>query len=241
MKRRRKDVTLLDEHRRTVAGSQHRHRVPDPGNPRRADEDHLERRPGQRRRRRENGRVDLPAIGVAFNRNIERMERGLRRIQHRVGQQDAAGAGAEGRLTANEEVQRPKEAATLQVFKKRSRFAARDNQPVERLELMWLPNQHSVSAKLPKHGRMNIVSALQGQHADSGRRESHTLMLAAQEEVCTGGDCEGTLPAACLHQVLLFDRGGGQTLHRAGYRLARLSDDRRIVEVSGRQHDGARA
>src|SRR6266446_3648597 len=49
------------------------------------------------------------------------------------------------------------------------------------------------------------------------------------------------LPAAGLHEIPLFDGGGGEALHGAGDGLAGFGDDLRVVEVSGGDDDGAGA
>ena len=49
------------------------------------------------------------------------------------------------------------------------------------------------------------------------------------------------LPAAGLHEVLLFDGGGGEALHGAGDGFAGFGDDFGVVEVGGGDDDGAGA
>ena len=49
------------------------------------------------------------------------------------------------------------------------------------------------------------------------------------------------LPAACPHQVLLFDSGGGKPLHTAGYGFRRLGQNPGIVVMGSSQNDGSRA
>jgi hypothetical protein len=48
----------------------------------------------------------------------------------------------------------------------------------------------------------------------------------------------GFLPAAGLHEVLLFDGRGGEAFHRAGDGFAGFGDDLGIVEVGGCDDDG---
>src|ERR1035441_7905022 len=68
---------------------------------RRADEDHLQRAAGQGGGSGEDGGVDLTAVGVAFDRDVEGGEGALRRVFNVGGEQDGAGAGAEGGGGAN--------------------------------------------------------------------------------------------------------------------------------------------
>ena len=60
-----------------------------------ADEDHLQRAAGEGGLRGEDGGVDLAAVGVALDGDVECAERALRRVFD-CGEQDGSGAGAEG-------------------------------------------------------------------------------------------------------------------------------------------------
>src|SRR5215211_6031060 len=51
----------------------------------------------------------------------------------------------------------------------RSRLAARDDEPVEPVELLRLPDLHDVGAEAPQHGRVLAEVPLDGQHPDLHR------------------------------------------------------------------------
>src|SRR5271165_6747675 len=65
-----------------------------------ADEDHLQRLIAESALA--DRAVDLAAVGVAADADVERAQSGLLRVVHFIGQQDGAGAGAEGWLYMNE-------------------------------------------------------------------------------------------------------------------------------------------
>ena len=65
-----------------------------------ADEDHLERAAGEGGFGGEDGGVVLAAVGVALDRDVEYAEGRLGRVAHFLGEEDAAGAGAEDGLAS---------------------------------------------------------------------------------------------------------------------------------------------
>ena len=97
------------------------------GNARRTDVDHLERPSGQFGLARLDGAVDLPAIGIAFHADIHHGKTLLGRMGDVAGQENTAGAGAEGRLLLNETLQRFKQTVPFEKFEERRRLAARQD------------------------------------------------------------------------------------------------------------------
>src|ERR1039458_5732283 len=69
--------------------------------PRRANEHHLQRITAERTSGFDNGGIDLAAVGVAANRNIESVQAGLVRVLHLLRQQYGARTSAERRLTVH--------------------------------------------------------------------------------------------------------------------------------------------
>jgi len=82
-----------------------------------------------------DGAVDLTSIGVAADTNVERAEPGLGRILDFVGEEDGAGTGSESRLEANE-LFKLFEAVRTEQFEEGARFASRDHEAVDVVELL---------------------------------------------------------------------------------------------------------
>ena len=100
-----------------------------------ADEDHLERAAGEGGFGGEDGGVVLAAVGVALDGDVEDAEGGLRRVGDFFGEEDAAGAGAEGGFGVDEGVEGVEEAGALEVLEEGGGLAAGDDEAVEVVEL----------------------------------------------------------------------------------------------------------
>ncbi len=90
------DVAFADEDREVVAGGEGFDLRASASDARGADEDHLERAAGEFCRFGKDGGVDLAAVGVALDGDVEGCERFLWRVLYVFCEEDCAGAGAKG-------------------------------------------------------------------------------------------------------------------------------------------------
>ena len=84
-----------------------------------------------------------------------------------AGQQDTAGAGAEGRLFGDEALQRFEQAVAFQEFQECSRFAARQDQAVEAVQLRRFSYLDGIGARLFQRLGVSGKVSLDGEHADA--------------------------------------------------------------------------
>ena len=110
-----------------------------------------------------NGAVDLASVGVAFDGDVEDGEALLRRIRHFFGEEDTAGAGAEGGACANEGLKAAEESVSLEEFEKGGRFAAGDDESVDAVELLGLADEDRFGAGFAQRRGMSIEVALDGE------------------------------------------------------------------------------
>ena len=156
--------------------------VDDPGG---TDENHFERRfaviSGQRAGRIlageesafADGAVDLASVGVTADADVEGPEASLGRVFHFGGEQNCAGAGAEGRLHFDE-LAELLESGYAEKLEEGAGFASRNNEAVDVIKLLGLSDEHNFGAQLFKPAAVSVEIALQGQdtngHAKSNRR-----------------------------------------------------------------------
>jgi len=112
-----------------------------------------------------NRAVDLASVGVAADADVESPEAGLRGIFDLFGKEDGTGAGAERRLEANELFQLFK-TGLAEKLEKGARFATRDDQAIDFVELLWLFDEHNLGAQLFEPAAVCVKIALQGQDSD---------------------------------------------------------------------------
>jgi hypothetical protein len=143
---------------------------------RRADEDHLHGPAEERGFGLEDDGVVLAAVGVALDVDVEHAEAGLRRMVNLFGQKDAAGAGAEDGLRADENFEDVVEACAFEVLEEGGGFAARDDERVESGEFFRLADEVRGGAELGEALGVHVEGALQSQHADSGRVMTHCFL-----------------------------------------------------------------
>jgi len=117
--------------------------------------------------------VDLASVGVAADADVESAESFLRRILHFGGQQDGARAGAEGRLGANELLE-PFESPVAEELQERAGFASGDDEAIDVIKLLGLPDKHNFSAQLFEPFAMSVKIALEGQNTDSRQSKPFT-------------------------------------------------------------------
>ena len=108
-----------------------------------------------------DGAVDLASVGVAADADVERAQSGLLRILDFVGEQNCAGAGAEGWLHADELLQLF-ESGFAQQFEECAGFAAGDDEAVDLVELLGLLDEHNFGAQLFEPFAVGVEIALQG-------------------------------------------------------------------------------
>ncbi len=169
------DSSLPDSYGIIAIGGEDFHAGTDTFNLWGADEDHFERRgsglavESAQKFTFTNGAIELAAVGVAADADIDGAEAGLLGIFDFCRQQDCAGAGAEGGLHAHELFQLF-EAVFAQQFKERARFTSGDHEAVDFIELLGPLDECNVSAQLLEAAAVSIEIALQRQnsyfHAD---------------------------------------------------------------------------
>ena len=106
-----------------------------------ADEDHLEWAAWEFCWLGEDGGVDLAAVSVALDGDVEGGERFLRGVFYIFCEEDRSGAGAEGWSGCDEGLEGVEEASTLEEFKERGGFAAGDDEAVEICKLSWCADE----------------------------------------------------------------------------------------------------
>jgi hypothetical protein len=164
-----KNMLLADENREAVALGEDfdtRARFYDPWG---ADVDHLQRAAVQFRFTFDDGAVDLASVGVAFDGGVEHGKALLRRVADFFCQQDASGAGAEGRLRFYEGLQRIEEAVAGEEFQECGRFAAGDDEAVNVDQLLRLAYEDGFGSGVAQCCGVGIEIALNGEDTDARR------------------------------------------------------------------------
>src|SRR5688572_11515665 len=104
--------------------------------------------------------VELAAVGVASDGDVEGGKRGLWRIRDLLCQQDGAGAGTESRLGADELAQAVEKAAFFQEIQESRGLAAGDDEGVQRFELLGLADVADLGAELAQAAAVSFIVAL---------------------------------------------------------------------------------
>lgn len=152
---------------------------------RRADEDHLQRAAGQGGGSGEDGGIDLTAVGVALDRDVEGGEGALRRVFNVGGEQDGAGAGAEGGDGSNPGLEDREEAIALEEFEHGGGFAAGHDEAVEAVEILRKPDESRRRTQRSEGFDVRVVGALKGEDADDERLSlRHPRLLFAFFHCC---------------------------------------------------------
>src|SRR5205807_7039371 len=128
-----------------------------------ANENHLGGRTGEGAFT--NGAVDLSSIGVAANADVQGAESGLPGIFYFTGQQDGAGAGAEGWLHAHELFELF-ESSFSEQLEEGAGFAPGNHESVDFVELLGLFYEHDFSPQLLEPAAVRIEISLQGEDTD---------------------------------------------------------------------------
>jgi hypothetical protein len=143
------------------------------GDPRGADEDHFERAAGQSGFGVKDRGVVLAAIGVALNSDVQSPEGRLCGVFDVFGEEDAAGAGAEGGLGVDELVKYFVEAGTLKVFEKGCGLPAGEDEGVEEAKFFGFADEHCIGAELCEAASVDFEGALEGENTDGGNGAGH--------------------------------------------------------------------
>ena len=154
------DVAGADEGGEAVAGGEGLDRGAGAGDARGADEDHFERAAGEGGVGGEDGGVDLAAVGVALDGDVEGGEGALRRMLDLGGEQDGAGAGGEGWGGLDVGLQDFKKAIALEESEHGGGFAAGHNEAIETGELVRGANQPGGRAERGEGADVRVVGAL---------------------------------------------------------------------------------
>ena len=180
------EMALADEDREAVAGGEGFYVGAGAGDAGGADEDHLQWSAFEFGRGGEDGGVDLAAVGVALYCDVHGREGGLRGLLDVFGEEDGAGAGAEGGGVLDEGGEDVEELVALKEFEHGGGLAAGDDEAVDG----WLAVEGGEFAGgADELGRdteglqgfgVGLVGALQGEDADGqGPVELCWLLLHA--------------------------------------------------------------
>ena len=150
----------------------------DAGNPGGTDEDHFQRRVSELFAERwlqklalADGAVDLAAVGVAADGDVDGAKAGLGGILDVFRQQNRTGAGSEGRFQADELLEFF-ETFRAEQFQKGATFPAGNYQAVDMVELLGLFYEHNFGAQFFEPAAVGVEIALQGKDSNHGRWSS---------------------------------------------------------------------
>jgi hypothetical protein len=131
-----------------------------------ADEDHFERDAFEFCGCGEDGGVDLAAVGVALDGDVEGGEGFLRGVFYVFCEEDCSGAGAEGGRGFDEGLEGVEEAAALEEFEEGGGFAAGDDEAVEICEFGGSADELRGDAESCEGFGVGLECSLQGEDAD---------------------------------------------------------------------------
>jgi hypothetical protein len=130
------------------------------------DVDHLERSAWEFGVGGDDGAVDLASVGVALDGGVEDGEAFLRGIEDFLGQKDAAGAGTEGRLLADEALEGIEEAVAGEELEEGGGFAAGNDEAVNVGQLFRLADEDGFGSGVAEGCCVGIEISLNGEDAD---------------------------------------------------------------------------
>src|SRR5438067_7621042 len=156
-------VALADGDRVCAVRGDDLYSWPDALDLRRADENHLCRLTEEIAF--PNRAVDLAAVSVAPDSNVERAESDLLGIFDFSRQEDGSGAGAKRRPHPDELLQLFK-SGFAQEFEEGAGLATRNDETVDLIELLGFFNEHNFGAQLFQASAVRIEIALQGQYSN---------------------------------------------------------------------------
>ena len=112
-----------------------------------------------------DGAVDLASVGIAADADVERAKTVLSGVFNFFGEEDRTGAGAESWLGSYKIFQFV-ESSFAEEFQKCARFAARDDEAVDVVELLRLFDEHDFGAEFLEAAAVRVKITLQGQDSD---------------------------------------------------------------------------
>ena len=112
-----------------------------------------------------DGAINLAAIGVAPDADVDGSEADLLRIFDLSGQENGSGAGAECRFEPRELLQFF-ESGLAQEFEESAGFAAGNDQTVELIQLLGPFHEHNLGTQLFEPAAVGVEISLQGQDTD---------------------------------------------------------------------------
>lgn len=165
----REEMAFANEDRKVVTGGEGFNVGAGMNDAGSADEDHLEWAAFEFCGLGEDGRVDLAAVGVALDGDIQGGEGFLRGVLYVFGEEDCAGACAEGGRGFDEGLKGVEETTALEEFKEGSGFAAGNDETIEISEFGWSADEFCGHAEAGEGFGMGFECALQGEDADGDR------------------------------------------------------------------------
>ncbi len=132
-----------------------------------ANEDHFQRTAFKLCFGVENGAVNLASVRIALYRHVEHGKAFLRRIQHLFCQQNAAGAGTEGRLLLHKRLQGVEKSVAGEELQECGRFSAGNNQAIDCRQLFRFANEDCLGTGITKGNGMRVIVALNCEYADA--------------------------------------------------------------------------
>lgn len=159
-------MVLADEDRIVAAGGEDLDTGSGAGDAGSADKDHLQRSPGEPGFALHDCGVDLAAVGVPLDSDVERAQRLLDGIRHIGCEKDHSGAGPEGRCGVGELLEDIEEAALLEELEHGGGLAAGHDEAVDALEVGGQTDHLWGSAESPDRLRVSVIGSLQGEHPD---------------------------------------------------------------------------
>ena len=141
-----------------------------------ANKNHFQRITAEFCRLGDNMAVELAAVGVAANADVEYAQSLLRRIENIAGKQNGAGAGAKGRLSLDEITQLLKPIFAEQ-FEECGGFAAGDDQRGDLVELLRLLDEHHLRSEFFETSAVSVEIALQRENSDLMGSRGHEVIL----------------------------------------------------------------
>src|ERR1035438_7888293 len=155
MEGRRHHTSLPHQHGIVAAFRQDFPSLANSLDPRRANEDHLQRIAAERTGSFDDGGIDLAAIGVAADCNVNRIEAGLMRVLDFLGQHDRAGTGPECRLAMDKIVELVKSLLPKKL-QEGCRLAAGDDKAVKAVEFLGFAHQYGFDTQFFQAPAMRI-------------------------------------------------------------------------------------
>jgi len=161
MEGRGHDTSLPHQHRVVAAFGEDFDAFSDARDAWGADKDHLQRRTAQGGFSLDDGGVDLAAVGVALDRDVEGIEAGLVWVDDVLGQHDGSSTSAEGGFAVYE-VLEFLEDVLRQKFEKRGGLASGNDEAVDVVEVFGLADERDRRPEFFEAASVGVEIALEG-------------------------------------------------------------------------------